>query len=110
MQPPDPRPSDDSGAGAPAAPPALLLAASLELTHADALRGDLQHALAHDGALVIDGSGVERVSTACIQLLVAAAAGARVRGLAFQLAATSVALTEAIRDLGLCRALCMKEG
>ncbi len=51
--------------------------------------------------VLLDGAAVERVSTASLQVLLAAAADARARGVAFGLHNPSGALTEALADLGL---------
>ena len=86
------------------------LAPSLDLTWADTLHGELQGRIARDRPLLIDGSGVERVSTACVQLLAAAAMSARAHGLAFRITARSEILDHAVRDLGLGDVLGMEEG
>jgi anti-anti-sigma regulatory factor len=80
---------------------ALCLPPSLDLTRADALRSELLACLARGGPLQIDGSAVDRVSTACVQLLVAASVSVRERGGIFELAMPSAVLRHAIRDLGL---------
>ncbi len=87
---------------------ALRLPSSLDLTRADALQGDLLARTGRAAPLVIDGRAVERVSTPCLQLLVAAAAGARAHGLAFELMAASDVLDGAARELGLAAALGLK--
>jgi anti-anti-sigma regulatory factor len=86
-------------------PAALRLPPSLGLTAADALHGALQHRVAHGAPLVIDGSDVELVSTACLQLLVAAAARAQAIGAEFRLIAPSAVLAQAVRDLALADSL-----
>ena len=78
---------------------------SLDLTVADRLHATLQGLVARDCAVSLDGSGVERAATVCLQLLVAASVAARGRGLAFCLASPSAALRRAAQDLGLCAAL-----
>ena len=79
----------------------LTLPASLDLTWADALHRELQERIGHDVALLIDGRDVDRVSTPCVQLLVAGALGARAHNLAFHITAASAVLAGAISDLGL---------
>ncbi len=54
---------------------------------------------------VLDLAKVERVSTACLQVLVATAQAARTHGRAFRLTAESPCLSAAIADLGLARHL-----
>jgi anti-anti-sigma regulatory factor len=49
----------------------------------------------------LDGSGVERVSTACLQVLVAACRAVRARGKMFRIDAPSPLLRAALTDLGL---------
>jgi anti-anti-sigma factor len=88
---------------------AVRLAASLDLTSADALQEILRAHVAGTADLVIDGRDVSRISTACLQLLVAAAASARSRGGSFRIAAHSSVLVDAIHDLGLGRALGMED-
>jgi anti-anti-sigma regulatory factor len=83
------------------AAPALQLPPVLDLAGAAPLQRRL---LAHSeqGAdIVIDGSQVERVSTACLQVLVAAARAARSHGRSFSLADASPALEAALDDLAL---------
>lgn len=78
--------------------------ASLDLTAAVPLCGALLGRL-EAGVLELDGSGVERVSTPCLQVLAAAAASAREKGVAFLLRGASAPLSEAILDLGLVAAI-----
>jgi anti-anti-sigma regulatory factor len=73
----------------------------LDLACAEDLHQKLQEACAQDGPVTLNGAAVERVSTACLQLLVAAAISARARGLAFALHAPSPVLRAAVEDLGL---------
>jgi chemotaxis protein CheX len=80
---------------------ALCLQSSLDLTRADSLHATLITSFEQDGPLTIDGSTVERVSTACIQLLVAAALKARDHDRPFSLHKPSAVLAQAVRDLGL---------
>lgn len=89
--------------------PALRLAALLDLTAANALHRQLQDVAEHGGPLCIEGEDVERVSTPCLQLLVAAAIGARAHGQAFQMIAPSAVLANAIADLGLAHVLGMED-
>lgn len=79
-------------------PPVLDLAAAEPL--AVALR-----ALLPDGPIRVDGAAVERALTPGLQVLAAAAATARTRGIGFRVENASAAMVEAIEDLGLGKAL-----
>ena len=57
---------------------------------------------------MIDGSDVERVSTSCLQLLVAAILSARSRQLSVAVVKPSQILSEAIQDLDFGRTLGME--
>lgn len=89
--------SDD----APNAPPPLLLPRALDLTRADALHGALQECMGRDAPVRLEASAVETVSTACLQVLVAAAMSACGQGRSFAVLSPSDALRDAARDLGL---------
>ena len=80
---------------------ALVLATSLDRLAAAPLCRTLQERLLAGEPLTLDGSGVERVSTAAIQVLVAASRSAASHDIAFRLDGASGALTEALADLGL---------
>lgn len=82
----------------------LRLPASLDLTEADALCRALRVCLLQ-GAILLDGSQVERTSTACLQVIAAAVATARERGATFSLRNSSATLSAAITDLGLAAAI-----
>ncbi|WP_439598646.1 STAS domain-containing protein [Falsiroseomonas sp.] len=84
--------------------PSLVLPASLDLTQAEPLCQALRERL-QDSALCLEGSAVERVSTPCLQLLAAAHASARARGIPFRLHGASAVLVAAIADLGLSTAI-----
>lgn len=88
----------------------LALPAALTLTWADTLHGELQRRLARDAVVLVDGAAVERASTPCLQLLVAAATAARGQGGRFQLANPSTVLAAAVRELGLQAALMSEQG
>lgn len=81
-------------------PDTTLLVPSLDLTAAEALCRTLTAQLA-DGAIILDGSAVENVSTPCLQVLAAAAATARDNNQQFRLLCPSAVLRAAITDLGL---------
>ncbi len=89
-------------------PATLQLAWSLDLTAAEPLHRSLEDRLAQDSRLVIDASAVERVSTPCLQVLAAAAASARALGGGLHFETPSPALSSAVRDLDLGRALGME--
>ena len=83
----------------------ITLQAVLDLTAAEPLhRTLLDHARTGD-PLIISGAAVERVSTAVIQVLLAAAADGRSRGVAFHLRDPSPVLLNALADLGVVRYL-----
>ena len=83
--------------------PAIRLAASLDIAAAQDLLAQVRGALPR-GALVLDGSAVERVSVPCLQIL-AAARQAAAGGAAFNLVDASPALAAAVADLGLTAAI-----
>lgn len=76
------------------------LVPSLDLTAAEALCRTLSAQLT-EGAIILDGSAVENVSTPCLQVLAAAAATARDHNQQFRLLCPSAVLRAAITDLGL---------
>jgi chemotaxis protein CheX len=82
----------------------LILPPSLDLTEAEGLCQALRDRL-HEGALLLDASMVERISTPCLQVLAAAAASAMRRGAEFRLRHASTAFSAAIADLGLTAAI-----
>ncbi len=83
----------------------IVLPPILDLTRADALLGALQKGMEQDSGLSIDGSNVQVVSTACLQVLTAACLTARARNRGFTLTAPAPALRAALCDLGLDAAL-----
>jgi anti-anti-sigma regulatory factor len=85
----------------PPSPPAWHLAAELDLAAADGLLGDMQRRIGLRDPVRMDGSAVERISTACLQVLAAAAIAARAGGVPFETVAPSPVLRDAIMDLGL---------
>ena len=78
----------------------LALPATLDLTAAEPLHRALLDRVRTGDPLVVAGGEVERVSTAVIQVLLAAATEARSRGGSFHLREPSAALTDALTDLG----------
>jgi anti-anti-sigma regulatory factor len=79
---------------------AFALPAILDITKAQELRGHMVDRL-NVGPLVVDASAVDRVSTPCIQVLLAAARSADGAGTSFRIADASEALRAALVDLGL---------
>jgi anti-anti-sigma regulatory factor len=79
----------------------LALPATMDQLAAEPLCRALQERILRDKKLLIDGSAVERASTACLQILLAASLSAAARDIGFELVAASPALIEALHDLGL---------
>ncbi len=77
------------------------LVADLDLFAAESLRDALCEAIDHGKRLVLDGSRVERLSTACIQVLLSAARTIERDGREMRLEDPSPALISAFADLGL---------
>ena len=74
---------------------------ALDMRAARKLKSDLQAILASRGPCVIDAEAVERVSTACIQILAAFFATAKRDGIAVVLVRPSQAFAESLDALGL---------
>jgi chemotaxis protein CheX len=72
----------------------------LDLTQAQNLR-DAMVARLSDGRLVLDASAVERMSTPCVQVLLATGRAADLVGSAFQIVDASDVFRTALADLGL---------
>jgi anti-anti-sigma regulatory factor len=81
----------------------IALPSSLDLVAAQPLCRELQDRLLAGAPLLLDGGGVDRASTPCLQVLVAAGRSAAARGLRFELKDPSPALASAFADLGLQR-------
>ena len=92
----------------PAAPPAtahtpagrVLLGASCTIHEAQALRLQLLDQASHPGPYEIDGSRVEQIDTAGVQLIVGFALDCLERGIHYVSTGRSAALEEAIQTLG----------
>ena len=82
-----------------------ILPATLDRLAAESLCRTVQDRLLTGQKLRLDGSAVERVSTACVQVLLAASRSATAREVPFTVISPSAALTEALADLGLAGAL-----
>ena len=78
-----------------------LLPTSLDLLGAKSLCHQLQAKVVSAQPILLDGSRVERISTPCIQILIAALKSAEARGTPFRLSNPSNVLAEALVDLGL---------
>lgn len=79
----------------------LGLPADLDLPMAQTLVDSLRHAFASARAIRIDAEAVERISTACVQALVAASNQSAENGVTFAIVQPSVVVVEACEDLGL---------
>jgi len=73
----------------------------MDLLAAEALKGVLVDMLDQDGGLALDASEVERVSTPCIEVLVAAEVAFGKSGQKFEMSAPSPPLCDALEALGL---------
>jgi len=78
-----------------------MLSTSLDLLAAGPLCAQLRERLSANPSVELIGSAVERVSTACLQIIVSASATARQRGGSVMLTSPSPALSQALLDLGL---------
>lgn len=72
----------------------------LDLTEAQGLR-DRMKVLLGKGTIVLDASAVDRMSTPCVQVLLATARAANSAGTAFKVVNASDAFQAALADLGL---------
>ncbi len=79
----------------------LGLPSDLDLPMAQPLLDSLRAGFASSTGVTVQADAVERISAACVQVLVAAARDAADRGAAFAVAAPSEVLTDACEDLGL---------
>jgi len=79
----------------------ITLSRELDLLAAEGLKNDLVRLLQQDGDLVIKGDEVERVSTPCIEILVAAAAAFNDGGRGFELQSPSPSLCDSFEAVGL---------
>jgi len=79
----------------------LGLPGDLDLAMAQPLVDSLRHGLGTSDAVTVQADAVERVSTACVQALVAASRHASESGQSFIIAQPSEVLAEACDDLGL---------
>ncbi|MGJ5179360.1 STAS domain-containing protein [Bradyrhizobium oligotrophicum] len=95
----DANPTADSGA-TDDAQVAHVLSSMLDLTQAAHLRDEMVR-IAGRGGIVLDASGVERMSTPCVQILLAAARGAQAANKPFKITQASELFLTALAELGL---------
>lgn len=79
----------------------LTLPGTLDQRTAAPLREAFLSAVGAGRAVVVDAAAVDRLSTACIQVLIAAGRAVQAAGQTFTVAAPSEALVSAFDDLGL---------
>jgi phospholipid transport system transporter-binding protein len=100
----DPPPAAPAGSAIPAAATAatgkIVLGASCTIHEAPALRSHLIDQASHPGPYEIDGSAVQHIDTAGVQLVVAFALDCLEKGVHYAWTGRSAALEEAIRTLG----------
>ena len=87
-------------AGGSAASGRIALGVSCTIHEAQALRTQLLEGAAHPGPYEIDGSAVQQIDTAGLQLVVAFALDCLERNISYAWKGRSTALDEAIRVLG----------
>ena len=87
-------------ASAPASVARVVLGASCTIHEASALRAHLLEKAAHPGPYEIDGSAVQQIDTAGVQLVVAFALDCLERGIHYVWTGRSPVLEEATRTLG----------
>lgn len=84
----------------------ISLPAVADLTQAAALKEQLERGLMSGSGIVVDAAAVQRISSPCLQVLVAAAAAfEKTGGQSFTIADPSAALLETVSMLGLKDAL-----
>jgi len=97
---PAPAASVQPAAASPRAGGKVVLGASCTIHEAPALRSHLIDQAAHPGPYEIDGSGVQQIDTAGLQLVLAFALDCLEKGVHYVWTGRSAALDEAIRTLG----------
>ena len=95
---PEPAPVPDGPVTVPLSP-------VLDITASEPLRDSLLEASASGRKVVIDASAVERLSTPCIQVILAAGRSFKEQGLEYSLFSPSETFVSAFDDLGLFAAL-----
>lgn len=81
--------------------PGNVLPAMLSINAAAELRKDLLHLLDGSGSIEVDASEVERITTPCIQVILAMEKSAASAGRKFRVIAPSEAFSDAFKTLGL---------
>lgn len=79
----------------------IVLPGTLDTAVATSLKDAFAEAVASERAVVVDASAVARLSTACIQVLIAGGKAVREAGKEFVVAKPSEALIGAFDDMGL---------
>ena len=87
----------------------LILPAVADLPFAATLKAQIVEGLAVGKSMSIDGSGVQRISSPCLQVLVAGMNAFTASGAPFVIVGPSSALLETITTLGLSNALGLGE-
>ena len=83
----------------------LKLGCILDIRAAEPLKGVLQKARDKGHPLIIEAGSVERLTTPCIQVLLAAAEALKEAGISFTLSKPSEAFVDSFNELGLFPAL-----
>jgi chemotaxis protein CheX len=97
-----PVPEDDNASISPSRPDGPhSLPQTLDLTQAHGLQQSLMALLGGGGAVVLDASAVERMSTPCMQVLLAAGLAAQAANSQLQIVNASDVFLAAVADLGL---------
>lgn len=78
----------------------IVLREILDIAAAGALRDEVSAALSGRKALAVDGASVRKLSTPCVQVLIAAGMEAERQGKPFTLEVISPAFTDAFNSLG----------
>ena len=79
----------------------LKLAATMDLRAAEPLLQSVQESLGMGGKVVVDAAAVDRLSTPCVQVLIAALQHMEQNGTPFVIKSPSDAFVSAFDDLGL---------
>jgi ABC-type transporter Mla MlaB component len=88
----------------------LSLTSDCTIAEATALKAGLMQLLSHESAVTLDGSAVQRIDTACLQLLAAFVLEREARGRHVEWQEATDALTSSARTLGLLPVLRLDRG